>query len=158
MTLAQFQRALTDLTASPALCRAGRRDPDLLAQLYVLTPLEQARLGEIVASDGMEANCMIYRANRLAPIALNCPELCTALGDNLNRLVSAYWYAEPTTNVHFLVEAERFCRFLVEREDLPPAARDALVREHAKVRDRLAATSARAGEDAFAAARAMPRA
>jgi hypothetical protein len=153
MSLAQFQRALTDLTASPALCRAVRRDVTLLEQLYVLSPLEQDRLADIAASNGMEANCMIYRANRLAPVALNCPELCAALGDDLNRLISAYWYAEPTTNVHFLVETERFCCFLEERNDLPARARKALAREHAKVRDRLAATAALAGQDAFAAAR-----
>jgi len=153
MSLAQFQRALTDLTASPALCRAVRRDPALLAQLYALTPLELGRLADIAASNGMEANCMIYRANRLAPVALNCPELCAALGDDLNRLISAYWYAVPTTDVHFLVEAERFCQFLAERDDLPVHAREALRSEHAKVRDRLAATAALAHRDAIATAR-----
>jgi hypothetical protein len=153
MSLAQFQRALTDLTASPALCRAVRRDATMLTQLYVLTPVELDRLAEIAASNGMEANCMIYRANRLAPVALNCPELCAALGDDLNRLISAYWYAVPTTDVHFLVEADRFCQFIADRDDLPPPAREALAREHAKVRDRLAATAALADRDAFAAAR-----
>ena len=156
MSLAQFQRALPALTASPALCRAVRREPALLGQLYALSPLEQDRLADIAASNGMEANCMIYRANRLAPVALNCPDLCAALGDDLNRLISAYWYAEPTTNVHFLVETERFCQFLEERDDLSPQARKALSREHRKVRDRLAATAAMADRDAFAAARVMP--
>ena len=158
MTLAQFQRALTDLTASPALCRAVRRDPALLEQLYTLSTLEQDRLAEIAASSGMEANCMIYRANRLAPVALNCPDLCAALGDDLNRFISAFWNAEPTTNVHFLVEAERFCRFLAERDDLGAAARDALAREHARVRERLAAAAALADRDAFAATRITSRA
>jgi hypothetical protein len=153
MSLAQFQRALTDLTASPALCRAVRRDATMLTQLYALTPLELGRLAEIAASNGMEANCMIYRANRLAPVALNCPDLCAVLGDDLNRLISAYWYAEPTTNVHFLVETERFCQFLEERDDLSPSARKALSREHGKVRDRLAATAALADQDAFATVR-----
>jgi hypothetical protein len=153
MSLAQFQRALTDLTASPALCRAVRRDATMLGQLYALTWVEEGRLAEIAASSGMEANCMIYRANRLAPVALNCPELCAALGDDLNRLISAYWYAEPTTNVHFLVETERFCQFLAERDDLPAPARAALAREHARVQMRLAATAALADRDAFATAR-----
>ena len=158
MSLAQFQRALTDLTASPALCRAVRRDATMLGQLYTLTALELDRLAEIAASKGMEANCMIYRANRLAPVALNCPDLCAALGDDLNRLISAYWYAEPTTNVHFLVETERFCRFLEEREDLGAEARAALTSEHARVRERLAASAARGGEDAFSAVRSTSRA
>lgn len=154
MSLAAFQRALTDLTASPALCRDVRADPALLGRRYQLTAQEQARLAEIAASKGMEANCMLYRANRLAPVALNCPELCAALGDDLNRLISAYWESEPTTNVHFLVETERFCRFLADRDDLSEQARDALAREHAKVRARLDASAARSGEDAFASARA----
>lgn len=153
MTLASFQRALTDLTASPALCRAVRGVPGLLANRYDLTPLETDRLERIVASKGMEANCMLYRANRLAPVALNCPDLCVALGDDLNRLISAYWEAEPTTNVHFLVETERFCRFLERQDDLSGETRDALKREHKAVGLKLAASAARSEEDAFAAHR-----
>lgn len=153
MTLAAFQRALTDLTSSPALCRASRTMPGLLSERYDLTPLEADRLERIAASKGMEANCMLYRANRLAPVALNCPDLCAALGDDLNRLISAYWEAEPTTNVHFLVETERFCRFLTGRSDLSDEARTALAREHDAVMLRLAASAARGAEDAFAASR-----
>jgi hypothetical protein len=153
MTLAAFQRALTDLTASPAMCRFVRHDPDWLAEAYDLTPRERERLAGIAASAGMEANCILYRANRLAPVALNCPDLCDALGDDLTRLISAYWEAEPTTNVHFLVETERFCTFLEGRADLTPAARDALAREHDRVRQKLAASAVRADEDAFAGVR-----
>ena len=153
MTLAAFQRALADLTASPALCREVRRDPGLLSDRYGLSQRELARLSHVAGSNGMEANCMLYRANRLAPVALNCPELCERLGDDLNELISAYWDAEPTTNVHFLVETDRFCRFLAARDDLSDAAREALAREHGLVAARLAASAARAGEDSFAAGR-----
>jgi hypothetical protein len=150
MTLASFQRALTDLTASPALCRAVRADPHIVGQRYNLTIKEAKRLASIAGSKGMEANCMLYRANRLAPIALNCPALCDALGDDLNRLISAYWDAEPTTNVHFLAETDRFCHFLSGRSDLPAGAAESLVREHAHVLSRLAASRAMAGQSAFA--------
>lgn len=153
MTLASFQRALTDLTASPAFCRAVRLDAGLLSSGYDLSVREVTRLSHVARSNGMEANCMLYRANRLAPVALNCPDLCKALGEDLNKLISAYWDAEPTTNVHFLVETDRFCRFLAARDDLDAAARDALAREHARVIARLAASAAQAGEDAFAAGR-----
>ena len=153
MTLAAFQRALTDFTASPAFCRAVMADPSLLKAHYELTAEEIGRLAAIVSSRGMEANCMLYRANRLAPVALNCPELCVALGDDLNRLISDYWESEPTTNVHFLVETERFCSYLAARDDLSLAARAALTVEHARVRERLAASAARGDEDAFAARR-----
>ncbi len=147
--LAAFQRALTDLTASPALCRAARADPAFLASRYALTGREARRLNGIVRSKGMEANCMLYRANRLAPVALNCPDLCHALGDELNRLISAYWEAEPTTNVHFLAETDRFCRFLSERDDLPAGTAPVLKREHAAIAARLAASKAMVHQDAF---------
>ena len=138
--LAQFQLALAELTASPALCRKMRSDPGLFDRRYDLTPRERRRLEAIVASKGMAANCMLYRANRLAPVALNLPDLCDALGTDLNRLISAYWEAEPTTDVHFLVEAERFCRFLDAVPDLPPVIMPILAREHALVAARLAAS------------------
>jgi hypothetical protein len=98
-----------------------------------------------VSSSGMEANCMLYRANRLAPVALNLPETCRALGDDLTRLVCAYWDAEPITDVHFLVEADRFCRFLQRRPDLPLQARTVLDREHAVIAGKLAASEQHAG-------------
>lgn len=149
MTLSAFQRALTDLTASPSLCRAARADSGLLARRYALTEREARRLDGIVQSKGMEANCILYRANRLAPVALNCPGLCKALSTNLNRLISEYWEAEPTTNVHFLVETDRFCRFLSERADLPAGAKKVLEHEHAWVKARLTASRALGG-DGFA--------
>ncbi len=149
MTLASFQRALTDLTASPALCRAVRVDPDIALDQYHLTQKEAMRLAGIAGSKGMEANCMLYRANRLAPVALNCPALCDALGDDLNRLISAYWDAEPNTNVHFLAETDRFCCFLSRRSDLPEGVAPVLEREHALVVARLAASRAMARRSAF---------
>lgn len=138
--LVDFQIALADLTASPSLCRDARANPEILRQRYDLTEREWRRLTGIVRSRGMEANCMLYRANRLAPVALNLPETCEILGDDLNRLVSAYWESEPTTDVHFLVEADRFCRFLEDQPGLPGEARAMLAREHAIVTARLAAS------------------
>lgn len=138
--LVDFQRALADLTASPALCREVRRVPEVLRDRYELTDKEWRRLAGIAASKGMEANCMLYRANRLAPVALNLPETCEALRDDLNRLISAYWEAEPTTDVHFLVEADRFCRFLKGQSKLSAKARTMLAREHAVVAAKLAAS------------------
>lgn len=151
MSLAAFQRALADLTASPALVRAVRGDAAELERRYDLNAREAGRLAAIAASKGMAANCMLYRANRLAPVALNCPALCTALGDDLNRLISAYWESQPTTDVHFLVETDRFCCFLAARDDLPPAAAAILAEEHNMVRARLAASAIRRGQSAFAA-------
>ena len=138
--LVDFQKALADLTASPALCRKVRRTPETLRDLYELTDKEWRRLVGITASKGMEANCMLYRANRLAPVALNLPETCEALRKDLNRLISAYWESEPTTDVHFLIEADRFCRFLQHQSGLSQKARTALEREYAVVAAKLAAS------------------
>ena len=138
--LVDFQKALADLTASPALCREVRRAPETLRGRYDLTDKEWRRLAGIAASKGMEANCMLYRANRLAPVALNLPDTCEAIRDDLNRLISAYWESEPTTDVHFLVEADRFCRFLLGQPGLSPEARATLAREHAVVAAKVAAS------------------
>jgi hypothetical protein len=146
--LIEFQRALADLTASPALCRQARSDSRVLRDRYELTDKEWRRLVGIVSSRGMEANCILYRANRLAPVALNLPDTCGALGDELNRIVSAYWDCEPITDVHFLVEADRFRRYLLAEPDLPPAAAEALAREGPIVAGKLAASRFVAGTPA----------
>jgi len=138
--LVEFQKALADLTASPALCREVRRAPDVLEARYDLTDKERRRLAGIVASKGMEANCMLYRANRLAPVALNLPETCDAIREDLDRLISDYWESEPTTDVHFIVEADRFCWFLKRQNGLPLRAKEVLAREHAVVQAKLAAS------------------
>jgi len=128
------------MTASPALCGKVRRAPETLRTCYQLTDKEWRRLVGIAGSKGMEANCMLYRANRLAPVALNLPDTCEAIRDDLNRLISAYWESEPTTDVHFLIEADRFCRFLEAQSGLSSEARAALTREHAVVAAKLAAS------------------
>ena len=69
--LAEFQQALADLIASPALCIEARRNPDLLRERYQLTELEAKRPQGVVSHPGMQGNCILYRANRLAPLALN---------------------------------------------------------------------------------------
>lgn len=160
--LIDFQRALAELTASPSMCRQVRAAPQMLRDRYDLTDKEWRRLVGIVASKGMEANCILYRANRLAPVALNLPNTCTALGADLNRLISAYWESAPTTDVHFLIEADRFCRFLLTQPDLPAVARTELEREHAIVVAKLAisrsvAKSASGGQDAADGDTSVPR-
>lgn len=110
--LADFQQALADLTGSPELCLDVRRDPLVLRKKYELTDREWHRLVGIVQHRGMECACIVYRANRLAPLALNIPQTCKALGQELRDVVSEFWAQYPETNVHFFVETDRFCRFL----------------------------------------------
>ena len=145
MTLVEFQTALADMTASPALCRQVRRTPGTLRDRYDLTDKEWRQLSAVAASKGMEANCMLYRANRLAPVALNMPETCEAIRDDLDSLISEYWESEPTTDVNFLVEADRFCHFLETRPELSPHAVVELRHEHAILEAKLAASRAAAG-------------
>ncbi len=135
--LADFQQALADLTASPELCVAVRLEPSLLIRRYDLTWREAARLEAIVRHPGMACSCMVYRANRLAPLALNTPRLCAALGRDLRAVASDYWAAYPQSNVHFYVEADRFCGFvrreLEQGRVLPPEVAEALDDESAQV-------------------------
>jgi len=84
---------------------------------------------------------MLYRANRLIPLALNCRETLDALGASLEPLLSAFWASEPETHVNFLIETDRFCRWLAQRPDAPAS----LAREHAHVAARLAETRRLAG-------------
>ena len=113
--LTEFQQALADLTSSPALCERARRQPDHLSRLYHLTEREFQRLVLMVRHPGMRCACIVYRANRLAPLAMNVPDTCKALGRDLRRLADEFWSSSPETNVHFFVEADRFCRFLEEK-------------------------------------------
>ena len=135
--LAEFQQALADLTASPALVAQVRAEPGVLRERYQLTERELQRLLGIARHPGMRCACMVYRSNRLAPLALNTPETCRALGPQLREVVEAFWAAYPETNVHFFVETDRFCRFLHARIaqglEVPPAVPAALAREAAAV-------------------------
>jgi len=136
--LIDFQQALADLTASPDLCLQVRRDAAALHGRYRLNERETRRLLAIVNHPGMECACIVYRANRLAPLALNLAETCRVLGAGLRDLVSDYWARHPEGNVHFFVETERFCRYLEGRLEagatLPAALPAVLAREAAAVR------------------------
>jgi hypothetical protein len=131
--LAEFQQALADLTASPAFSSSARENPSLLRDRYELSDREFDRLVGILRHPGMECACIVYRANRLAPLAMNVPQTCKALGPELRAVVEEFWAAYPETNVHFFVETDRFCRFLQEKITygavFPPGVVDALARE-----------------------------
>ena len=78
--LLEFQQALADLVASPDFCRQARADPQELMRRYDLSAREHRRLVDMVNQPGMALNCMLYRSNRLAPLAQNLYGLCNALG------------------------------------------------------------------------------
>ena len=108
----QFQKALSELTASPDLVKRVRARPDLLREIYDLTDLEWRRLAVMVNHPGMEANCILYKSNRLAPIAVNLPDLCKELDKDLRLLLSEYWAENTQLNTNFWVESYDFCEFV----------------------------------------------
>lgn len=136
--LAEFQQALADLVASPEFCRQILTTPRLLRERYVLSEREYERLVKIVNHKAMALNCMLYRANRLAPLAMNLHEFCTLLGTRLGPLLSEYAILYPNTNVHFYLECDRFCQFILtkikEGYELEPEAVAALEEEHSKIK------------------------
>ena len=87
---------------------------------------------------------MLYRANRLAPLVLNLPDVCRALGDELRVILDDYWARYPQTNVHFIVESYRFGEFLQEElrrgRALPASVEAALSAEMAPLSLRLDAS------------------
>ena len=142
--LADFQQALSDITASPALCRALRTHPDALAGRYLLSEREAARLHAIAVHPGMAAACTVYRMNRLAPLAMNLRSTLRALGPALRRTVDAYWSDYPRGHAHFYVESSRFADWLAEGIaaglSVPAAVPAELARETALVRAALRAS------------------
>ncbi len=135
--LADFQQAMADLTASPALCLRVRHDPRALDERYKLTMRERDRLLGIVRHPGMACACTVYRANRLAPLAMYVPRTCRALGPLLREVVESFWAAFAETDVHMFIETDRFCRFLRARIDqgheYPPEVEEALAVESVAV-------------------------
>jgi hypothetical protein len=135
--LAEFQQALVDLTAAPVRCAEMRRDPAPLRLQYDLTDREFDRLVKMLRHPGMRCGCVVYRANRLAPLVMNAPDTCRSLGPGLRPYVDEFWEANPETNVHFFIETDRFCRFMLAKaasdDNFPRATLAHLRRESADV-------------------------
>ena len=142
--LLEFQQALADLVASPDFCRQARADPQELRRRYDLSEREHQRLISMINQPGMALNCMLYRSNRLAPLAQNLYGLCNALGARLGPLLTEYSRLYPNTTVHFYLECDRFCSFiekkLADGLQLEPQAQSVFVEESLKVRLNLRAT------------------
>ena len=100
------------MTASADLVKRVRSQPEILRGLYDLTDLEWRRLAAIASQPGMECNCILYRSNRLGPIAVNLPDLCTELHSELRMLLSEYWTENPQLSTNFWVESYQFCQFV----------------------------------------------
>ena len=132
---------MADLVASPPMCKDLRRSRTALRDSD-LNDLEADRLAAMVALPAMAAKCMVYRSNRLTPIAVSFPRTCTTLGTDLRDIVDRFWSCVPTQPfVHFLIEARTFAEFLaglLAADDLPPTVdRDVLIAVLAKESQRV---------------------
>jgi hypothetical protein len=136
--LAEFQQAMADLVASVARVQAARADPEAWLGGYDLTEAERGRLAGFLAQPGLALGCMVYRANRLAPVAMHLTELCRAIGPALRGVMDDFWAAHPHSEPNPLIECARFCDFLDTRPDMP---RDALAQARATIAEALAASA-----------------
>ena len=100
------------MTASADLVKRVRAEPEVLRELYDLTDLEWRRLAAIANQPGMECNCILYKSNRLGPIAVNLPDLCKELHSELRTLLSEYWAENTQLSTNFWVESYSFCEFV----------------------------------------------
>lgn len=124
------------MVASPELVSEIRESPGLLRDRYELSDREWRRLVSIANQPGMKCNNMLYRANRLTPVAVYLPGLCDVLADDLQPLLAEYWTAYPHTNLNFLLESYRFCQFVQDKLDdgsLPAGMLPVLKQEKARV-------------------------
>lgn len=115
MSLAAFQRAIVDMAASPALCAAVMDDAAAALAGYDLTEREIGRLASAAASKGMVVNCMLYRANRLAPLSSQLRYTFHLLGMELRATAEAYWAVNPRLEPNATVEVRRFAQFVRDR-------------------------------------------
>lgn len=113
MSLLSFQKALTDLIASPQLCLQLRDDPAAILSHYELTPREQQRLQTVVHQRGMSVSCTLYRVNRITPIYTMLPYTCFLLGSQLMPLIEAFWAIDNRSDLQFKREITIFGEFIL---------------------------------------------
>jgi hypothetical protein len=112
VTTVDYQRALSDLIADPALCLDARRDAEGALAPYDLTPREKRRLAGIVHQKGMSVCCTLYRMNRLTPLATLLPLTCQLLGDErFFELATQFWRLRRT-EMQYSSETEAFRDYL----------------------------------------------
>lgn len=114
MSLADFQRALADMTLDARLASAVRRHgPSALAG-YSLTGRECRRLQAVAGQEGMSLNCSLARANRFTSIHDAFSMTCVLLGQHLRELLDDLWSERRPGNYQLTGEEYVFAE-LVER-------------------------------------------
>ena len=143
--LSDFQQALAELTASPRLCLAVRRNAAVLRERYELSEREQRQVLAMAQHPAMECACSLYRANRLAPLFRNLPRTLEAFGERLEPILNAYWQAHPWPYRYGYLESERFCQWL-EPIATEPIATEPIATEPIATQPIATAGGARAGD------------
>ena len=115
MTMESFQRALSDLIASPDFCAQVRASPAAALAPYGLEPRERRRLQTVVWQRGMSLNCSLYRQNRVTPIYTLLQYTCLTLGERFADELELYWNSARYDEVQFALEIERFAGHLRRR-------------------------------------------
>jgi len=112
MSLAEFQRALTELTLDPVHAGEVRKCGAESLRAYALTPAEQTRLVSICKQPGMALNCTLARGNRFATILAAYPLTCTLLKPQLRQLLDELWHDYRPDNYQLSGEEEVFAGLL----------------------------------------------
>ncbi|SKD08069.1 hypothetical protein SAMN05660461_4020 [Chitinophaga ginsengisegetis] len=133
MSLLSFQKALTDLIASPQLCLQLRNNPAAVLSRYDLTSREQRRLQTVVYQQGMSVSCTLYRVNRITPIYTMLPYTCFLLGEQLMPVIEEFWAIDNRSDLQFKREINIFGEFLLQKllsgEIVNPYLREIVVME-----------------------------
>jgi hypothetical protein len=115
MSLVEYQRALSDLAASPELCRALKADAGPVLDRWDLTDVERRRVEASIRHPGWVVNCTLWRANRLGPIYTLLARSCFVLGERFRDEVDRFWALHPRPDFMTRREVPRFAGFLRDR-------------------------------------------
>lgn len=113
MSLLGFQRALSDLAASPDFTRAVRADAESALAGYDLTPLEHRRVASAAGQRGMIINCRLHRSNRSSSTLTLLPGTVFLLGPALRDTFDRFWADYPTPDFTTRREVRRFGAWLL---------------------------------------------
>jgi hypothetical protein len=115
MSLAEFQRAFSDLIASPALALGARHHAGNVLSGYDLDARERRRLIAMTRDPAMSINCTLFRVNRLTPLYSVLPLTCRWLGTRLSAQLDAFWAASRDATIQYGPEAWRFGEWLQDQ-------------------------------------------
>ncbi|HEU4561414.1 MAG TPA: hypothetical protein VFS20_26410 [Longimicrobium sp.] len=114
MSLLGFQRAMSDLAASPDLVRAVRADAQSALAGYELTPLEHRRVASAAAQRGMVINCRLHRSNRSSSILSLLRGTVFVLEKEMRGILDRFWADHPTPDFTTRREIRRFAGWLLD--------------------------------------------